>query len=145
LPTGTQDAWSDHVLGPIVAFTFDTTLAVARMAYEGMFRDFPNVKWIVAHAGGAVPWLMERIDNGYRDLPEPENQLKIDVLPSTYLKGLYYDTVTFSPHALMLLRDLVGPTIWSWAVTSRICWVQSTARFRLSCRSRFRNARRHRS
>ncbi|HYY90013.1 MAG TPA: amidohydrolase family protein [Chloroflexota bacterium] len=106
LPTGTQEAWSDHVLGPIVAFTFDTTLAVARMAYEGLFRDFPRIKWIVAHAGGAVPWLMERIDSGYRDFPE--NQQVIDVLPSVYLKQLYYDTVTFSPHNLMLLRDLVG-------------------------------------
>jgi aminocarboxymuconate-semialdehyde decarboxylase len=106
LPAGTQDAWNDHVLGPIIAFTFDTSLAVARMAYEGMFRDFPNIKWILGHAGGAIPWLMERIDNGYRDFPE--NQQKIDVLPSVYLKQLYYDTVTFSPHTLNMLRNLIG-------------------------------------
>ncbi len=106
LPGGPQDNWNDHVLGPIVAFTFDTSLAVARMAYEGMFKDFPNVKWLIAHAGGAIPWLMERIDNGYRDMPE--NRAKIDVLPSVYLKQLYYDTVTFSPHTLTMLRSLVG-------------------------------------
>ncbi len=106
LPGGPQDNWSDHVLGPIVAFTFDTSLAVARMAYEGMFKDFPNIKWLIAHAGGAIPWLMERIDNGYRDMTE--NQTKIDVLPSVYLKQLYYDTVTFSPHTLSMLRNLVG-------------------------------------
>ena len=33
---------------------------------------------------------------------------KIDAPPSTYLKRLHYDTVTFSPHNLRLARDLVG-------------------------------------
>ena len=28
--------------------------------------------------------------------------------PSVYLKRLYYDTVTFSPYVLRMLRDLVG-------------------------------------
>ena len=106
LPAGSQESWNDHVLGPIVAFPFDTTLAMARMAYEGMLRDLPNIRWIVGHAGGALPWLMERIDNGYRDFPE--NRTVVDELPSTYLKRLYYDTVTFSPHTLNMLRDVVG-------------------------------------
>jgi len=34
--------------------------------------------------------------------------VNIDEAPSTYLKRLYYDTVTFSPHDLRLLRDVVG-------------------------------------
>jgi aminocarboxymuconate-semialdehyde decarboxylase len=49
---------------------------------------------------------MERLDNGYRDFAEC--RVKIDQLPSTYLKKLYYDTVTFSSHNLRLARDLVG-------------------------------------
>ncbi len=49
---------------------------------------------------------MERLDNGYRDFAECRE--KIDALPSTYLRKLYYDTVTFSPHVLNMLRDLVG-------------------------------------
>ena len=32
----------------------------------------------------------------------------IDELPSVYLKRLYYDTVTFSPYMLNMVRDLVG-------------------------------------
>jgi aminocarboxymuconate-semialdehyde decarboxylase len=32
----------------------------------------------------------------------------IDQPPSFYLKQLYYDTVTFSPHNLRMLRDIVG-------------------------------------
>jgi aminocarboxymuconate-semialdehyde decarboxylase len=106
IPATGQESLREFVLGPIVAFPFDTTLAVARMCYAGIFRDFPRIKWIVAHAGGAIPWLMERLDNGYRDFAE--NREHIDELPSVYLKRLYYDTVTFSPHTLTMLRDVFG-------------------------------------
>jgi len=106
LPAAGQESLREFVLGPIVAFPFDTTLAVARMCYAGHFRRFPNIRWIVAHAGGAVPWLMERMDSGWRDFAE--NREHIDEPPSAYLSRLYYDTVTFSPHNLMLLRNLVG-------------------------------------
>lgn len=100
------EPFQKYVLGPIVAFPADTTLAVAQLCYDGLFRELPDIKWLVAHAGGAIPWLMERLDNGYRDFAECRE--KIDELPSTYLKRLYYDTVTFSPHTLRMLRDVVG-------------------------------------
>jgi aminocarboxymuconate-semialdehyde decarboxylase len=114
IPAAGQEALREYVLGPIVAFPFDTTLAVARMCYAGMFREFANIRWIVAHAGGAVPWLMERIDSGYRDFAE--NREHIDELPSVYLKRLYYDTVTFSPHNLTTTSRCCAtwsaPTTW---------------------------------
>jgi aminocarboxymuconate-semialdehyde decarboxylase len=100
------DAFTEYVLGPIVGFPFDTTVAVARLCYAGVFKDLPNIRWLVAHAGGAIPYLMERLDSGWRDFAEC--RVHIDEPPSTYLKRLYYDTVTFSPHNLRLLRDVVG-------------------------------------
>jgi len=105
LPAHT-DPFREYVLGPIVGFMFDTTLAVARMCFDGMFRDFPDICWIVAHLGGAVPYLMERMDNGWRDFVEC--RARIDELPSTYLKRLYYDTVNFNPHMLKMVRDMIG-------------------------------------
>jgi aminocarboxymuconate-semialdehyde decarboxylase len=100
------EVFSQYVLGPLVGFPFDTTLAVARMCFDGMFEEFPNIRWIVGHAGGAIPYLMERLDNGYRDFAEC--RAKIDKLPSSYFKKLYFDTVTFSPQVLMMVRELVG-------------------------------------
>jgi aminocarboxymuconate-semialdehyde decarboxylase len=105
LPANT-DPFREYVLGPIVGFMFDTTLAVARMCYDGMFKEFPEIRWIVGHLGGAVPYLMERLDNGWRDFVEC--RVNIDELPSTYLKKLYYDTVNFNPHMLMLARNMIG-------------------------------------
>ncbi len=100
------EPFGEYVLGPLVGFPFDTTLAVARMCFDGLFHDFPEIRWVIGHLGGAVPYLMERLDNGFRDFAECRK--KIDQLPSTYLKKLYYDTVTFSEPNLRLARDLVG-------------------------------------
>ncbi len=105
LPANTEP-FREYVLGPIVGFMFDTTLAVARMCFDGLLREFPDIRWIVAHLGGAVPYLMERMDNGWRDFPECRAQ--IDELPSAYLKRLYYDTVNFNPHMLMMVREMIG-------------------------------------
>jgi aminocarboxymuconate-semialdehyde decarboxylase len=101
-----SEPFKEYVLGPIIGFPFDTTLAVARMCFDGLFKDFPDIRWVIGHAGGAVPFLMERMDSGYRDFAE--TKVKIDQLPSVYLKRLYYDTVTFNPYNLHLLRDEVG-------------------------------------
>ena len=101
-----SEAFKEYVLGPIVGFPFDTSLAVARMCYDGMFEEFPDIRWIIGHLGGAVPYLMERMDNGFRDFADC--RAKIDQLPSTYLKKLYYDTVSFSPYTVKMVREMVG-------------------------------------
>src|SRR5258707_10520237 len=105
LPPNT-DPFREYVLGPIVGFMFDTTVAVARMCFDGMLREVTDIRWIVAHLGGAVPYLMERMDSGWRDFPECRTQ--IDELPSVDLKRLYYDTVNFNPHMLMMVRENIG-------------------------------------
>jgi len=105
IPTNSE-GFREYVLGPIIGFPFDTSLAVARMCYDGMFEQLPDIRWIIGHLGGAIPYLMERMDNGFRDFAEC--RVKIDKLPSVYLKRLYYDTVSFSPYTLKMVRDMVG-------------------------------------
>ncbi len=100
------EPYTEYVLGPLVGFPFDTTLAVARMCFDGMLRELPNIRWVIGHLGGAIPYLMERLDSGYRDFAEC--RVNIDQPPSTYLKRLYFDTVTFSSYNLRMVRDLVG-------------------------------------
>jgi aminocarboxymuconate-semialdehyde decarboxylase len=100
------DAYAEYVLGPIVGFPFDTTLAVARLCYDGVFKELPRIRWILGHLGGAVPYLFERLDNGWRDFAEC--RAKIDELPSVYLRRLYYDTVSFSAASLQLALAQVG-------------------------------------
>ena len=101
-----SEPFREYVLGPIIGFPFDTTLAVARMCFDGLLRDFPDIRWVIGHLGGAIPYLSERLDNGFRDFAEC--RAKISELPSTYLKRLYYDTVSFSPYTLRIAREWVG-------------------------------------
>ena len=52
-----------------LGFIFDTTTAAARLIYSGVFERYPNFPYIMAHTGGALLMLLERLDNGYRLFP----------------------------------------------------------------------------
>jgi aminocarboxymuconate-semialdehyde decarboxylase len=45
-----------------LGFTFDTSLAVARMIYDGFFDRYRGLRIIAAHGGGALPYLVSRRD-----------------------------------------------------------------------------------
>ena len=97
-----MNTFSDRFVG----FLFDSTLAVARMCYDGLLRDFPDIRWVIPHLGGAIPYLMARIDQGHHDFVACRE--KIDEPPSTYLKKLYFGTVASSPYTVSMVRDLIG-------------------------------------
>lgn len=81
-----------------VGFMFDTSLAVARMIFDGFFDRYPNLKLIAAHGGGALPYLAGRLDICFDNMPACRE--KISQRPSTYLRRLYYDAVVFQPDSL---------------------------------------------
>lgn len=89
-----------------VGFVYETTTAVARMIYAGIFERYPDFPFIVAHTGGSILGLLERLDNGYRLFPACRQF--IDKLPSEYAKRLYYDTCSFYGPAIEMARSIVG-------------------------------------
>jgi 6-methylsalicylate decarboxylase len=42
-------------------YAFDTTRVAANLIYNEVLRDFPAIRWILAHAGGAFPYLTTRL------------------------------------------------------------------------------------
>ena len=52
-----------------IGFTFDTSLAVSRMIYDGFFDRYPRLKIIAAHGGGALPYLISRMDQCFDNIP----------------------------------------------------------------------------
>src|SRR4029079_6569970 len=44
-----------------IEYAFETTRVAANLIYHGIMRDYPNIKWILAHAGGALPFLSMRL------------------------------------------------------------------------------------
>ncbi len=55
LPMGMAEELKDYVLGPLVGFPFDSTLAVARMCFDGLFQDFPRIRFLVPAPRGRDP------------------------------------------------------------------------------------------
>ena len=104
-PVGVE-AMTEYWLMPLVGFTFDTTLAAAKLVFSGVVERFPGIRWVLAHLGGAIPYLAERLDRGYEAFEECREE--IHRLPSEYLKEFYYDTVNFDPAALKLAIDFAG-------------------------------------
>ena len=104
-PVGVE-AMTDYWLMPLVGFTFDTTLAAAKLVFSGVAEKFPQIRWVLAHLGGAIPYLAERLDRGYFAFKDCRKN--IDKPPSEYLKDFYYDTVNFDVKALQLAVDFAG-------------------------------------
>jgi aminocarboxymuconate-semialdehyde decarboxylase len=104
-PVGVE-AMTEFWLMPLVGFLFDTTLAAAKLVFAGVPERWPNIKWVLSHLGGAIPYLAERLDRGWRAFPECRD--KISRPPSEYLRRFYFDSVNFDPAALKLAVDFAG-------------------------------------
>jgi len=101
------DAMTEYWLMPLVGFPMDTTLAAAHLVFAGVAERFPRIRWILAHLGGAVPYLAERLDRGWRAFADCRAHLTRP--PSEILKEhFWYDTVNFDPGALELAIRFAG-------------------------------------
>jgi aminocarboxymuconate-semialdehyde decarboxylase len=89
-----------------IGFTFDTSLATARMIYDGFFDRYPNLKIIASHGGGALPYLVSRMDQCYDNIPACRE--KITQRPSEYMTRIYADAVVFAPEVLDLCVKVFG-------------------------------------
>lgn len=108
VPPGVELLGMDqYALVPSVGFMIDTTLAVARMIYAGVFERYPGWPLIVSHAGATLPFIAGRLDQCHRFIPDA--RARISKPPSDYLQRLYYDTVTYDAEALLLAYKLAGP------------------------------------
>jgi aminocarboxymuconate-semialdehyde decarboxylase len=100
------DAMQDYWLMPLVGFLFDTTIAASHLVFSGVPERFPNIKWVLSHLGGAIPYLAERLDRGYNAFRECRTNISRP--PSEYLKTWYYDTVNFDTNALEMAIRFAG-------------------------------------
>ncbi len=94
------------MLMPMVGFLMDTTLAAAGLVYSGAVERYPRIRWVLAHLGGAVPYMAERFDRGYDAYSECRGSCS--TRPSELLRTFYYDTVNFDPACLRLAIEFAG-------------------------------------
>jgi predicted TIM-barrel fold metal-dependent hydrolase len=94
----------------VVEYVFDTTRAVVNLIYSGTVNRCPDIHFIIAHGGGAVPFLAQRIAmmEGHRGAKGVTGIIPI-------LQSFYYEIAsTTSRIALRSLQELVDPTQILW-------------------------------
>jgi aminocarboxymuconate-semialdehyde decarboxylase len=104
-PAGVE-AMLDYWLMPLVGFLMDTTLAASKLVFSGVVERHPRIRWVLTHMGGAIPYLAERLDRGYRAFADCRRN--IGGPPSEYLRTFYYDSVNFNASAMRLALDFAG-------------------------------------
>ena len=108
-PTESPDPVAHTLKVPdfLIDFVADTTRAVTRLHYSNTFARTPSVRYVFSHAGGTIPYIVQRFDR-LDSLP---------VIPDADERGtareqftrLYWDTaLAFHDPVLNLLRDVVG-------------------------------------
>ncbi len=80
-------------------FIQEETLAVAALLSSKVFDDFPDLKVIVSHGGGAIPYQRGRFEPGAIRQGTSYRQL---------LRKLYYDTCLYTQDSIEFLLRAVG-------------------------------------
>src|SRR5262249_45044538 len=103
-PAGSTDArMARNRLMITVGQPLEEAFALTSLVYEGVMDRFPELKIMVAHGGGYLPFYAGRHDNEHRYGRSP--QLKGEF--SSYLPRFFYDTVLFNPDMLEFLLSKV--------------------------------------
>ena len=107
-PNCTENLLEPLVGDSIVEYAADTSRAIGCLLFSGAADRFKDIKWIFSHAGGTMPFLLERFTLapvlGRKDLAKavPEGVIN-------YLKRFYYDTAQAShPFAMASIKQIVA-------------------------------------
>lgn len=90
-----------------LAFPFETTVAVARFVLAGIAPRHPDIRLLVSHGGGTLPYLAARLDTVWRADASARAKLE-DEAPSASLARLYLDALTYHRRSLAAAVDLAG-------------------------------------
>jgi aminocarboxymuconate-semialdehyde decarboxylase len=97
-------------------WTFDSTITISRLIFEGIYDRHPDLKLIAHHGGGLIPHYSGRIEmmpalaglDPSGSLPQALDQLERE--PIDYFRMLYVDTAMFGgEHGVRCVVDFFGP------------------------------------
>lgn len=87
----------------LVGNPLETTWAAVRLAAAGVLRRHPGARFVLAHGGGALPYLRGRIAHGARVRGNVPDEISHD------LAGFAFDSIVFDADVLAHLVQWAGP------------------------------------
>jgi aminocarboxymuconate-semialdehyde decarboxylase len=95
------DAW---YLTNLIGNPLETCVCAARLCFSGALSEFVDLRVLLAHGGGYLPYQVGRLDHGQRVRAELTGLER----PGELLRRFHYDTLTHLPSATEWLINLVG-------------------------------------
>jgi predicted TIM-barrel fold metal-dependent hydrolase len=106
-PTCCNNLMMPEINDSVIEFATDTSRAIGRMLFSGAAHKFPDIKFIFSHAGGTMPYILERYTRHPLTDPKLRERLPDGVI--NYLKRFYYDTAQAAhPFAMSSITKLVS-------------------------------------
>lgn len=90
----------------LIGNPLETTIMVAHLSFSGRLDELKNLRILLAHGGGFMPFQIGRLAHGHEVRPEPKALSATS--PLEHAKRFFYDTITHNSQALRFLIDLVG-------------------------------------
>ncbi|HVZ65662.1 MAG TPA: amidohydrolase family protein [Lacunisphaera sp.] len=101
----TLEAVKDYELTGTLGNMFEDTIALSRLIMSGLLDELPDLNLVCPHLGGALPYLIGRLDHQTQVLRRgPTLRRK----PSEYLRRVWFDIVSPLPEAIRFACDLLG-------------------------------------
>ncbi|HEX2336734.1 MAG TPA: amidohydrolase family protein [Hyphomicrobiaceae bacterium] len=95
-----------YYLVNLIGNPLDTTIAAAALVFGGVIERYANIKFLMVHGGGFVPYQIGRFQHGWQVRPEP--QAKLQAPPDASLARLLFDTILHGQPALEFLVGSCG-------------------------------------
>jgi aminocarboxymuconate-semialdehyde decarboxylase len=95
-----------YYLTNLIGNPLDTTIMVGKMMFSGLLDELKNIKILLAHGGGFLPYQIGRFVHGHKVRPDTAAITKTD--PHAMLKRFWFDALTHSPQSVRHLIDVVG-------------------------------------
>jgi 6-methylsalicylate decarboxylase len=90
-----------------VELTSETNRAITNLLFHGVPERFPDIRWIMPHAGGTMPMNLYRLRNMQR-MPAVKERLPQPM--EHYLRSFYYDIAqAVLPPTLRIIQEIAGP------------------------------------
>ena len=95
-----------YYLSNFIGFPLDTTMMVAHLMFSGALDECKNLKILLAHGGGFMPYQIGRFVHGHNVRLEPK--VNNASSPRDLIRRFYFDALTHDPQAARHLINRVG-------------------------------------
>jgi aminocarboxymuconate-semialdehyde decarboxylase len=100
-----DERMNDYYLANVVGFPAEQAMAAAALIFGGVLDRYPGLRILLAHGGGAFPYILGRIERGMEVLSD---QMATKRNLREYLDRFYVDTLIHDDASLGYLFDTLG-------------------------------------